>query len=62
MPAVGVFAVVDQDAGVQEGAAEGPEEGGEAAGLWWLGVSQRVLSLGVGGSVSWKGGRTGRRS
>ena len=33
MPAVGVFAIGDYDAGVEEGAAEGPEEGGEAAGL-----------------------------
>ena len=33
MAAVGVFAVVDYDAGVQEGGAEGVEEGGEAAGL-----------------------------
>ena len=31
--AVGVFAAADHDAGVQEGAADGPEDGGEAAGL-----------------------------
>ena len=33
VPAVGVFAVVDYDARVEEGGAEAPEEGGEAAGL-----------------------------
>jgi hypothetical protein len=31
--AVGVFAAADNDAGVQKGAAEGPQDGGKAAGL-----------------------------
>lgn len=33
VPAVSVFAVGYYDAGVEEGAADGPEEGGEAARL-----------------------------
>lgn len=33
VPAVGVFAVLNYDAGVQEGGAEGPEEGADFGGL-----------------------------
>jgi hypothetical protein len=36
--AVGIFAAADYDARVQEGAAERPEDGGEAAGLCLLEV------------------------
>ena len=39
VPAVGVFAAVDDDAGVQERAADGPEEAGEPAGLLSWSVS-----------------------
>jgi hypothetical protein len=39
--AEGVFARVDYDAGVEEGGAEGPEDGAEAA---WLG-SVSCLSI-----------------
>lgn len=38
VPAVGVLAVADADAGVEEGGAEGVEEGGEAAGLGLIGM------------------------
>ena len=47
VPAVGVFAVADADAGVEEGAADGPEEAGEPAGLLSWSVSSAGTLLGV---------------
>lgn len=45
--AVGVFAAVDDDAGVEEGAADGPEEAGEPAGLLGWSVSSAGILLGA---------------
>ena len=46
--AVGVLAAVDDDAGVEEGAADGPEEAGEPAGLLSWSVSSAGILLGAG--------------
>lgn len=50
--AVGVFAAVDDDAGVQEGAADGPEEAGEPAGLLSWSVSSADMLMRVKGGLS----------
>ena len=61
--AVCVFSVFYYDAGVEERAADGPEEGGEAAGLCvGLQVSQRILLLDMersAGGVRVEGRRCG---
>lgn len=46
--AVGIFAIADADAGVQEGGAEGVEDGGDAAGLVMMRRLVRVEELSVG--------------
>lgn len=56
--AVGEFAGVDDDAGVEEGAADGPEEGGEAAGL--LGCQSDLR--GTWGGMMGVEGHTGSKS
>ena len=43
MPAVGIFFAADYNARVEEGAAEGPEDRGQAAGLRWVSISLMLL-------------------
>ncbi|KAI7498798.1 hypothetical protein KC357_g120 [Hortaea werneckii] len=52
--AVGVFAAVDHDAGVQEGTADGPEEAGEPAGLlsWSVSSAETWLRVPLFGDIA----------
>jgi len=55
MAAVGVFAAADYDARVQEAAADGPEDGGQAAGLLGVlvGGLEQSCRAGMGGVESY---------
>lgn len=55
VPAVGVLLAVDHDAGVQQGGADGPEDGGEAAGLAGEGCAVSVCLVSVCQVIDWGG-------
>jgi hypothetical protein len=44
MSAVGILSVLDHDAGMEEGASDGPEEGGDTAGLAAVSLVSRAGS------------------